>query len=432
MLLSILLLLFLLHVSVKAEPVESLPDHPLPLLNPPGAGYRTPLAGEGFRTRVFGREVTVVPRDRRSTSAWVLIAALYEPDPEGTEFIPIGALSFWRHPDDDRLFQAEVAVLYNDIFWSKKFSNSSFEWVLTWRNYTVPFAQAELVDGRTLDSQELIWGYLRPGIGIGYRIQTAPGLQDNMTAVDLLLEPGYLYFNKGSDTSPAFVVPRDTYTLQAHVMLRVDRLERNLLELPHKGVVAGADIIAGYRRNWQGWGLDAREPAGDGRSYQSYTGYFLSAGNVPTVDSDRHRLIGVVHAGTGHNLDRFSAQRVGGGVNPIGEKYGSAIDPVFPGSFIQEFYPHHYLLLLAGYRFEPAFFAYLDFYASYGWLDRLRRTETGGLLDKTDPFKALGTRLTTGFPFQSRFQLAYNYNFSVIREDRYGGHEFVVNISKLF
>src|SRR5262249_36186217 len=30
--------------------------------------YRTPRAGEGFRTRIFGRDVAVLPSDRRSTS----------------------------------------------------------------------------------------------------------------------------------------------------------------------------------------------------------------------------------------------------------------------------------------------------------------------------------------------------------------------------
>ena len=206
----------------------------LPALNPPGALYHTPLAGDGFCAEIFGRDIPVQPRDRRSTNAWDAIVAFYEPGPENAEFFPMGVLSFWRHLDDDQLLRAQIAVLYNDIFWSRKIvSGSPWEWALTWRNFTVPFAQAELIDGKPLDQQELIWGYVRPGIGIGYRVQTQPH-QDNMTAVDLLLEPGYLYFNSSSQTSPAFVVPHDTFTFQTHLMFRLDRLTRNLLELPHQ------------------------------------------------------------------------------------------------------------------------------------------------------------------------------------------------------
>ena len=195
--------------------------------------------------------------------------------------------------------------------------------------------------------------------------------------------------------------------------------------------MAGADLVAGYRTDWQNWGMNGAMQAGSGRTYQSYTGYFLAAGGIPGIESDRHRLVGVVHGGTGHNLDRFSATRVGGGPNPMGEEYGSSVEPLLHGAVVQEFFPNHYLLLLAEYRFEPIFFSYIGVNASYGVLDRLRQTETG-IVSKTDSFTALGTRLTTGFLFDTRLQLSYNYNFSVVRQGEYGGHEIIANISRAF
>ncbi len=42
-----------------------------------------------------------------------------EPPPEHSQYLPFGALYFWRHPDAHRLLRAEAAVVYNDIFFSR-------------------------------------------------------------------------------------------------------------------------------------------------------------------------------------------------------------------------------------------------------------------------------------------------------------------------
>ncbi len=413
-------------------PAADAPTPELPLLHPKGAPYRTPLAGEGFRAKLFGREITVQPRDRRSVSAWNLGAAIYKPAPEGSGILPLGDLYFWRHPDDKDLLRATVSGVYNNFFRARSPRDlGPFEWVLTFTNFTVPFAQAELVDGRALKSEELLWGYVRPGIGLGYRRQVWPGHQDNMFAVDLTLEPGVLFFGKGPDTAANFIVPQDTMELRAHLQMRWDALERNLLELPHQGFAAGADLVYGYRPDWENWGVNGSEAAKKGRDYLSFTGYFLAAGGVPWVESDRHRLIGSVHGGIGRNLDRFSSPRVGGGMDPVGEEYGSIWRPVMPGAVIQEFSPRHYLLATGEYRWEPVFFAYLSLDASVGWLDRLRRTGTGIYL-KNNILSSLGGQVTTGFFFQTRLQLIYNYNFSVVRKGRHGGQEVIAQISRSF
>ncbi len=418
--------------AAAAEEQPLKPSLTLPELPPSGPGYRTPRAGEGFHTEVLGRDVIVHPRQRRSTAAWYFSVALYEPGPEKSEISPIGVLDFWAHPDDERLFRAQVSGFYNEILWTRQLPRAApFEAVVTFENFTVPLAQAELVDGKLIESEELVWGYVQPGFGMGYRRQVPPGMQENMAAIDLLIEPAFLYFNSGSKTASDFVIPRDTLVLRGHLQMRLDSLERNLLELPHQGTAAGADLVFGRRTHWQNWGTGGKELAGEGRSYETASGYFLWAGGIPGIASERHRMIGLVHAGWGHNVDRFSAVRVGGGPNPMGEEYGTSADPVFPGAVPHEFFPDHFLFVTGEYRWEAIFFAYLGINATVGRLDRLRSSEAG-IVKRTDTLTAVGARLTSGFVFQTRLQVAYNYNFSVVREGRSGGHEIILNLARGF
>ncbi len=161
------------------------------------------------------------------------------------------------------------------------------------------------------------------------------------------------------------------------------------------------------------------------------TAYALAAGGVPGVASERHRLIGSLHGGVGRHLDRFTAPRIGGGPRPMGEEYGSSWRPILPGTAIQEFYPDHYLVAVGEYRYEPIFFTYLSLVGSVGWLDRLR-SGNNELYSQDDTFSSLGARITTGFFFDTRLQLDYNYNFDAIREGHYGGNEIVLQISGKF
>ncbi len=427
----LLALAIILGASMSTAGAEQGGQQPLPLLHPQGTPYHTPLAGEGFRTEVFGREIRVAPRNRRSVSAFDLGVAVYEPPPEDAEFFPIGALYFWHHPDTDHLLRAEIAVISNAIFWSHSLGPGPFEWVLTFNNYTVPVAQGELVDGESLDSRELLWGYVRPGLGLGYRRQVPPGHEDNMLAVDLIFEPGYQFFDDGDKTAADFVVPENTLDLRGHLQARWDAIERNLLDLPHRGLAAGGDLIWGYRPQWEDWGMDGANKAAGGRDYLSATAYAIAAGGVPGITSERHRLLGSLYGGIGHHLDRFTAPRLGGGPRPVGERYGTSWRPVLPGLAIQEFYPDHYLFAVGEYRYEPIFFTYLSLVGSVGWLDRLRSND-GEIYRRNDCFTSLGARVTTGFFFKSRLQIDYNYNFAAIRDGKYGGHEIVLQLSKQF
>lgn len=397
-----------------------------------GDRYRTPRAGEQFQGEVFGKEITVPPHDRRSVSGWLLGIQVNRAISENAGILPLGAIYFWRHPDDEHFLRAQISGVYNDIFLSRSSSSlKPFEWVFTFNSVNLPLSHAELIDGTSVESEELLWGYVRPGFGVGYRRQVSPGHQDNMFAVDLTVEPGFLFFRKGSKTSDDFIVPRNTFELRGHLQVRCDEMERNLLTQAHKGFAAGADLIYGYRSNWKDWGTDGSQDADKGSDYLLSTGYFLAAGGVPGIDSDRHRLVGAIYGGVGHNLDRFSSPRLGGGYRPMGEEYGSTWQPVLPGTVISEFFPKHYALALGEYRWEPIFLTNVSFGGSVAWLDRLRKTDTG-ISTKNDVLTSLGIRIVTGFFFMTRVQLAYNYNFSVIRDGHYGGHEIVMSVSRYF
>jgi hypothetical protein len=398
-----------------------------------GEEYRTPRAGEGFRTAVFGEDVAVLPRDRSNVSAWDLGAAAVIPGVTDSEVLPFASLYFWRHPDDETFFRAVAAGVYNEAFLAKSTEHlRPFEGVLTFTNFTVPFDQADYVDGERIEEEELVWGRVHGGAGIGIRTPVAdPGANDNMSAITLLAEPGYLYFHEGQDAADDFVSPQDTFELRTHLMARRDAMERNLLELPHHGYAIGGDAVYGWRSNWEDWGRGAREEASDGRDYATVSGHIVGAGGVPFVRDDRHRLIGSFHGGTGGSLDRFSAFHVGGGPSPNGEEYEGQARPIIPGAFIEEFTTSHYAILLGEYRWEPIFFLYLSVRASAAYVDR-ERMRDGQVRNQGDFLGSVGARITTGFLFDTRLQIDYNWNAGVIRDGEFGGHEVVFHVSGQF
>ena len=68
---------------------------------------------------------------------------------------------------------------------------------------------------------------------------------------------------------------------------------------------------------------------------------------------------------------------------------------------------------------------------SVSWLDRERQRSTG-VQSQDDWLGSLGFRITSGFFFETRLQLDYNYNNGVIRDDGYGGHEVLLHVSGSF
>jgi hypothetical protein len=392
--------------------------------------HRTLRAGEGFRTEVAGHKVDEQPRDRRSLSAFDLGLEILTPPIRSSEVTPFGALYFWRRPDLDTFFRAIVVGLYNDVELTKTTEGfRPLELVFNFNSYTVPVAQTEAVDGQKVYEEELVWGRLRGGAGLGLREPLDfPGADKimNMAAVYLTAEPGYLYFSHGDETADNFTVPQDTFEMRGHLKARYDHMERNLFELAHKGFVVGSDLYYGWRSNWEDWGTNRSERASVSRSFGIISGYVAGATGVPFVESERHRLLGYVYAGTGSGLDRFSGFRLGGG--PSGDEYEAISRPLVPGSALEEYITDHYVIAIGEYRWEPIFFLYPSLRTSVSYLER-RRVEGGQFTTSDDVLPSVGLRITTGFLFRTQLQIDYNYGFGVIRDHEYGGHEIMVHIS---
>jgi hypothetical protein len=412
-------------------------------LDPSSPDYRTPRAGEGFRTKIFGRDVEVPERDRRSTSAWDVGIAGSVPWPDANALRPFGSVYLFRRPDPDHFFRGTLVLLYDELIYGHALSEGNpFELVLGFENYTIPADQADYYDGEKITHESVTWGYVRGAAGLGYRRQIHPGFlaprfaeavdpqkPDNMFSASLTFEPKYLYFKEGKDVSSDFTSPESGAELAGRFQLRMDALERNLLDLAHRGVAGGIDALQGWRPSWEDWGRDQREQAGDGKAPRSLAAYGVLAGGVPGL-SERHRLIGYGYAGLGGNLDRFSAPRMGGG--PSGDEFGALSRPLVPGAALREFYPDHYAIGIAEYRYELFFFTYLSARASVAGLDRDRISDSGDFHRENDVLTSVGGRITSGFLFSTRIQLDYNYNFDVVRDDDHGASEIVFHISRSF
>ena len=170
------LLFVLLAPSVRSEDAQPPGDASLRWADPSAPDYRTPRAGEGFRTRIFGRDVEVQPRDRRSTSAWDVGMATWYRWPEDQRLLPFGSLYFWRRPSERWFFRGTVVGLYNDLTYAHSLVDESpFEVVLGFESETIPTDSAKWVDGERIKQQELLKGNIRGGVGLGYRRQVEPG-----------------------------------------------------------------------------------------------------------------------------------------------------------------------------------------------------------------------------------------------------------------
>jgi hypothetical protein len=400
---------------------------PVTLLRAQGDDYRTPRSGEAFSGSVFGSPIEIAARDRRSVASWaaILDTAAHA---EGAGSQPAASVYFWEHPAEGKLLRAVVAIVYDDIFYARPIGSGAAEAVLTFSNYTLPFATNERVDGNFTHGEKLNWGYVRGGVGGGFRTSIGPA-QDNMFAADLIVEPGLLYFGQSDSTSVNYEMPDSTFELRVHLKVRADRIERNLLELAHEGFAAGADAVYGNRAHWGDYGLPgvAFHSGDDGKQYFEGSAYVYGITAAPFLASDRHRVYASMYGGVGGDLDRFSAMRVGGGADMHGEEFETTAQPALPGAAIDEFYPLHYAIGTAGYRCELAFWSHVDVGATVAWLQR-ERLQGATRAPQDDTLTALSARLTSGFVGRTRLQLGYAYNFDVVRSGERGGQEVYVQL----
>ena len=389
-------------------------------------GYQTPIAGQAFETTFAGKHIEVPAENRRSVTAWDAGIAV-TPGLSKNEFLPIGSLYLWRRPDESQFLRATIAGVFNEIFYAYSPQSGGLEYIATLENFTVPFDQAEFVDGNRIEQEELTWGYVRAGVGVGWRGQTQPGYQDNMRSVSLAIEPGYFYFSRGNSVADDFVTPESTPEIRLHTRLRWDALERNLLELAHQGFATGADFVAAHRSDWDSWGRNGEESGSGHQQYGFASAYLRTASGVPgALANEKHRVLTALHAGVGNNLDRFSAPRLGGA--PQADEYGALARAGIPGALVREFYPNHYAIATGEYRYEATFFSYVGLRGSVTYLDR-NRLHNGDIQRDNDVLGSVGVRLTTGFFFETRLQMEYNYNSGVIRNSDEGGHNVVLHLS---
>ncbi len=407
-------------------------EEPLAFHSPKDILEKGPIAGQGLRTEFMGREITIPPIDRRSINAWEIGTTINFPAPSGRPAEPFGVIYLWRRPDREKLFHADIALVYNNLFFAKAFTrDSSFEWVTTFENYTLPWLeQAELIEGRDDKNSQVEWGYVRPGFGLGYRRQVSPFHEDNMLALDFILEPGFLYFGRHQKNS-GFVKPEDTFELRTRLQFRWDALTRNLLFLADKGFALGADWVGGYRPGWKDWGIGAEE---EGRKlYTLGTAYGLLASPLPFL-GERHRIIASINGGIGHHLDRFNrtvTQRLSGGVDPLGQEYHSTGYPILPGAAYLEFFPDHYLIGYGEYRFAATFFSYLHFYGGGAYLNpqKIKR----GKVQRDDTFMPfVGARISTGLPGRLQLVVDYAHNFGLKRRGTGYGNQITIWLSGMF
>jgi hypothetical protein len=381
------------------------------------AEEKTPEAGKEFHTTLFGEEIYVPPRDRRSVTT-VNFGVQWTPNgPSQEEVLPFGALYVWRNWDEDnRRLRGTFSGVVNDVDYTIGLrSLPNWSLMLTLDNFIAPIGRSEYVEGQRIRASELEWNYVFAGFGVGYRLPFIPFEQDSAINLFLTYEPGYRWFRGTNETSAQYGVPKDTYEGRIHGKIRWDALVRNLMELPHRGFSVGGDVIQGHRARWGAWGGPPLNTP-DFKEEQTYIlgfAYAVFASGLPGIESDKHRLVTTLYGGIGKDLDRFSAFRLPG--RPTGYEWEALSLPMMPGVQFNELFPRRYAIASVTYRYEALFFLFPYVTATYGLVERLRSTPQG-IKESTDSLPALGGGIVTGAPWKSQIELNYSYNFGIFRD----------------
>jgi len=402
------------------------------------APISAPRAGEAYATDLWGELVEAPARNRNSVTALNLGVYGIPNGPAERELLPFGALFAWRNMEGGKTrFRGVFSGLYNDVRYN---TTPAFlggaEAVFTFENLTIPFGRPEYIEGRSIVSEELQWHYLRGGMGLGYRAALPPGHQDNAVELALTYEPGVLLFFRGGETAPSFQMPQSTYEGRVHLRARADKIERNILELPHQGLAAGMDLLYGHRADWRDWGgpVFGIQDGGAHKEWFAASVYAVAAGGLPFVEDERHRLIASAYGGIGVGLDRFSAFRLGGG--PGGGEWEALSRPVLPGAAFEEFFPRHYGILNLEYRYQVLYFLYTHLRGSFAWVERPRFNASGVAVMQTDSMPSVTASVTSGFVWHSQLELGTTYNFGLLRNNSgkpgYGGQAILLSWSKEF
>lgn len=404
--------------------------------------YRTPRAGEGFEADLFGKRVSVPRRDRRSTRALTLGGAYFDPTIAGTSGSPLFNV-YWRRYWDDRRLYGLFSGFYDHVEYGEHLAATEarprtyLEAVAIFENFTIPEPlTAILPNGREADGAEVWWGRISLDLGPGTRSGIPPFEVDNALQLAVFAHIQWDYFVKDDRTTPGAIVPRDTYTYGGRLILRLDALERNLLELPHLGVAGGVTVDLWRRGDWRPTGQrgpdGARlEPRPDTRDIVRVAGYAYAAFGVPLL-SERHRLVAQVHGGWAPpgTLDRFSAFRFGAG--PYQSESYDLGRVAFSLVTFEELTADRYFVVGLTYRYEALFFLYPHARVQWVWgrfgeWDDARWDVRFG--KRSAWLYSVG--VTTGFAFKSQIMIDYTYGDGLFRGGR-EGHGVLFMWSKSF
>jgi len=138
----------------------------------------------------------------------------------------------------------------------------------------------------------------------------------------------------------------------------------------------------------------------------------LAAVPLPLGDR-RHRILASVYAGTGSNLDRFSAFRLSGGSN-AGD-YETLTRPVLPAAGLDEIVSRGYVVASLEARARIAFFLFLSLKGTLASVDRTVRDPSGAPVQRTDSPNAVTIGLTSGFFWSSEIELSFSRNVALER-----------------
>ncbi|MBK9088795.1 MAG: hypothetical protein IPL90_07000 [Holophagales bacterium] len=377
----------------------------------PADDYKTSRAGQVAVGTIFGKEVRAPMRDRGRITYLNLGAVLLPEGPDGLDVGPAGGAYFWRAPEEgESRLRAVVAGIANELRWDRTVSeNGVVAVVTTFDNLTPPWARSEYVQGERQRSEELEWYQARLGLGFAAHGRIAPGAIDNALDVALTFEVGNLWFGEGDRADPTFVLPTKTPEYRGHLRVRADALVRNTLELPHRGWSAGADGVWGRRVDWEPWGLPADGLETGGDAWLAASAFAYGATGIPGL-SERHTLIASAHAGTGSDLDRFSAFRLGSG-STWGD-FETLSRVVLPSAGVDEIATSRYATVDLEYRFEPIFFLALQLRGTLAWAEVPVRAGTG-IATRTGSFPAVSAGFTTGLPWNLSMEFSGSWNFGL-------------------
>jgi hypothetical protein len=319
-------------------------------------------------------------------------------------------------------------VLVNELDVARDFGH--LELLGHWDNNTIPFPTEEIIDGQEVKSTAIRYGSFNGGVGVGYRLPVAPFQTDNALRVQLLYNAGYLYTGRVADTGADVRLPPSTFVHGLRFRADYDAIRRNIMELPHAGWACGTEVEVGRRNHWNDHTLGGTVFRGDRtRDYLKASLFLTGATGLPGL-SERHRLVGIFHAGlspTG-NLDRFSAFRIGGGPYPC--ETDDLYRYWYPGALFNQFPAADFVIGSLEYRYELLFFLYLHARATVAEINRpFFRQDSLHLshLDFTRDYSgALSLGVTCGLPWGSQLYAEYAYDSRILRNGTTGSSILVL------